>query len=57
MIKSNFIEVLYIEIKYIKRSRYRVQKTIKYISKVLHETPLQDLSLIILYIIITKDNK
>ena len=52
-----FIEVLYNDIKYIKRSRYRVQNTNKYISNVLQLTPLHDLSLIILYIIITNDNK
>ena len=52
-----FIEVLYHDIKYMKRSRYRVQNTNKYISNVLQLTPLQDLSLIILYMIITNDNK
>ena len=48
------MEVLYSEIKYMKRSRYRVQKTIKYISKVLHETPLHDFSLIIYILLLRK---
>ena len=40
-----------------KRSRYLVQKTNKYISNVLALKPLHDLSLKILYIIIINDNK
>ena len=49
-INNIFIEVLYKDIKYIKRSKYLVQNTSKYISNVLELTPLHDLSLTILYI-------
>ena len=41
-IKKIFIRVLYKEMKYMKRSRYLIQKTRRYISWVLHDMPIKE---------------